>query len=206
MDTDSDRGKPVGRDQVVSAVLEHAADLFAERGPAATSIRDIAIRSGVNQGLIFRHLGVKEQLIGAVLDYLGAEAETLIHTGASRGAFEKHAERHWKVIARTILDGYPIAQLQQRFPLVAHAVEHARRHRPDDEARLAAAHATALQLGWRLFEPFLRSATELSDLPEENLQAAVDALTYQLLAETDSGKDVSRQPTNPLGFPPGTKY
>lgn len=51
-------------------MLEAAADLFAERGPAATSIRDIAARSKVNHGLVFRHFGAKEQLVGAVLDYL----------------------------------------------------------------------------------------------------------------------------------------
>ncbi len=38
----------------------HATDLFAERGPAATSIRDIAARSGVNDGLVFRPFGTKK--------------------------------------------------------------------------------------------------------------------------------------------------
>src|SRR5262249_27423330 len=53
-------GVPVGRAEVVAAVLESAADLFAERGPAATSIRDIAARSRVNHGLIHRHFGSKD--------------------------------------------------------------------------------------------------------------------------------------------------
>jgi hypothetical protein len=38
----------------------NVADLFAERGPAATSIRDIAARSRVNHGLIHRHVGGKD--------------------------------------------------------------------------------------------------------------------------------------------------
>ncbi|MCV7113486.1 helix-turn-helix transcriptional regulator, partial [Mycolicibacterium setense] len=51
------RKTPTGREEVAAAVLEAAADLFAERGPAATSIRDIAARSKVNHGLVFRHFG-----------------------------------------------------------------------------------------------------------------------------------------------------
>ena len=50
----------MGRDEVVAAVLEAASELFAARGPAATSIRDIAAKSNVNHGLVFRHLGSKE--------------------------------------------------------------------------------------------------------------------------------------------------
>ena len=67
-------GRPVGRHAAVAAVLSAAADLFAERGPAATSVRDIVVRSGVNHGLVYRHLGTKEQLVGAVLDYLSDES------------------------------------------------------------------------------------------------------------------------------------
>ncbi|EUA92019.1 bacterial regulatory s, tetR family protein [Mycobacterium ulcerans str. Harvey] len=62
-------------------MLEAAADLFAERGPAATSIRDIAARSKVNHGLVFRHFGAKEQLVGAVLDYLGTHLTELLRAG-----------------------------------------------------------------------------------------------------------------------------
>ena len=69
MTTQSARGRrniPTGREEVAAAILEAATDLFAERGPAATSIRDIAARSKVNHGLVFRHFGTKEQLVGAV--------------------------------------------------------------------------------------------------------------------------------------------
>ena len=62
----------------MAAVLESAADLFAERGPAATSIRDIAARSSVNHGLIHRHFGSKDGLVGAVLDHLGQHLAELL--------------------------------------------------------------------------------------------------------------------------------
>src|ERR1700761_668758 len=60
-------GVPLGRAEVVAAVLESAADLFADRGPAATSIRDIAAHSKVNHGLIHRHFGSKDGLVAAGL-------------------------------------------------------------------------------------------------------------------------------------------
>lgn len=66
-----DATAPLGRDEVVAAILTAAADLFAERGPTATSIRNIATLAGVNDGLIHRHFGSKDRLVGAVLDYLG---------------------------------------------------------------------------------------------------------------------------------------
>jgi TetR/AcrR family transcriptional regulator, repressor for neighboring sulfatase len=173
---------PVGRDEIVAAVLAHAADLFAERGPAATSIRDVAARSGVNQGLIFRHIGTKAQLVGAVLDQLAQHTSTRLESGASAAAIEAEGERHWKVLARAILDGFPVGELQRRFPGASMLVEHAQEaHADEHAARVAAANALALQLGWRLFGPFLRSATGLGDVAEDELRKDVDACAAGIL-------------------------
>jgi AcrR family transcriptional regulator len=178
---DAAKAAPVGRDEVVAAVLTHAADLFAERGPAATSIRDIAARSGVNHGLIFRHLGTKDQLVGAVLDQLADEV-TAAMAGGSSAAIEARSERQWKVLARAILDGFPVGKLQQRFPGATLLVGLAADGHPDDRtASLAAANAMALQLGWRLFEPFLRSATGLDDLSDADLRDAVNRCAAKVL-------------------------
>ena len=47
---------------MIEAVCKAAAELFAERGPAAVSSRDIAARAGVNYGLIHRHFGSRQEL------------------------------------------------------------------------------------------------------------------------------------------------
>jgi AcrR family transcriptional regulator len=183
-----DEKSPVGRDEVVAAVLTHAADLFAERGPAATSIRDVATRSGVNHGLIFRHLGTKDQLVGAVLEHLARQTSALLESSGSRAAIEAQSERHWKVLARAILDGFPVGELQQRFPGATMLVDVARDlHPTETEARIAAANTLALQLGWRLFEPFLRSATGLGGLTEAELREVVDTCAAGLLGATPTG-------------------
>ena len=110
---------PTGREEVAAAILEAATDLFAERGPAATSIRDIAARSKVNHGLVFRHFGTKDQLVGAVLDHLGTTLTDLLDSGAPADVVERALDRQMRVMARTLLDGYPAAQLQKRFPNIA---------------------------------------------------------------------------------------
>jgi TetR/AcrR family transcriptional regulator len=49
-----------------SAVIDAAERLFAERGFAATSMRDISTASGVSHPLIHHHFGSKEELYSAV--------------------------------------------------------------------------------------------------------------------------------------------
>lgn len=164
-----------------AAVLEAATDLFAERGPAATSIRDIAARSKVNHGLVFRHFGTKDQLVGAVLDNLGANLTELLESGAP-AEVERAMDRQMRVMARTVLDGYPAAQLQQRFPNVASLLDEVLpRHDTELGGRLAVANALALQFGWRLFAPILRSAAGLDELADDEVKHAVDAEVVRIL-------------------------
>jgi TetR/AcrR family transcriptional regulator, repressor for neighboring sulfatase len=177
MTTSSARGRPktpTGREEVAAAILEAATELFAERGPAATSIRDIAARSRVNHGLVFRHFGTKEQLVGAVLDQLGRNLTDLLQSGTTPDVLDQALDRQMRVMARTLLDGYPAAQLQKRFPNIAALLDWVRPlHDDDTGARLAVANALALQFGWRLFAPILRSATGLEDMPEPEIREAV---------------------------------
>jgi AcrR family transcriptional regulator len=50
-----------------AALLQAAQELFAERGYERTTVRDIADRAGVNQALLFRYFGNKEDLFHVVL-------------------------------------------------------------------------------------------------------------------------------------------
>ena len=164
-------------------VLSHAADLFAERGPAATSLRDIAARSGVNQGLIFRHIGNKEAVIAAVLDFLVEELAAGVRAGVPRAELEAKGERQLKVLARAALDGFDVGRLQHRFPNVEPLLEVAHAHHPDDlDARLAVADSVALLLGWRLFEPFLVAAAGIPDAARQDWKGALDQRIADLLA------------------------
>ncbi|MEE6135010.1 helix-turn-helix domain-containing protein [Mycobacterium sp. 050128] len=165
---------PTGRDEVVAAILESAADLFAERGPAAASIRDIAARARVNHGLVFRHFGNKEQLVGAVLNHEAAALSKLIDAGAELPEIATAGTRQLRILSQALLDGYPVAQLQTSFPAADRLLDEVRPlHDNDDAARLATAHAVALLLGWQLFESFIRSAFGLQDLPANTLRDSI---------------------------------
>jgi len=173
---------PTGREEVVAAILDAATELFAERGPAATSIRDIAARSKVDHGLVFRYVGTKEKLVGAVLDHLGATTTALLEVDPTAPEAERALDRHMRVMARTLLDGYPAGKLQSRFPGATLLFDRVRATRDDDRgARLAVANAFALQLGWRLFAPFLRSATGLDELTDDEMREAVQAEVGRLV-------------------------
>jgi AcrR family transcriptional regulator len=177
MTTSSATGRrkvPTGREAVAAAILEAATDLFAERGPAATSIRDIAARSNVNHGLVFRHFGTKEQLVGAVLDHLGMTSTEMRRSGVSKTELHQAGDRHMRVLARALLDGYPVGKLQTQFPGMSELLDAIRpRHDDDRSAQLAVANAAALQFGWRMFEPFLRASTGLDELSDDELREAV---------------------------------
>jgi AcrR family transcriptional regulator len=174
-------GAPLGRAEVVAAVLESAADLFAERGPAATSIRDIAAGSRVNHGLIHRHFGSKDRLVAAVLDHLGQHLAGLLDAKADGSAIGEAVDRQLRVLARTSLDGYSIGKLQSRFPTMELLLESARaRHSTELGARLAAAHTVALQLGWCLFGDFLRASTGLEDLDDRTFARSIGSTVAQI--------------------------
>jgi TetR/AcrR family transcriptional regulator, repressor for neighboring sulfatase len=177
-----DMAGPVGKDEVVAAALTAAAELFAERGPAATSIRDIATRSKVNHGLIYRHFGTKEQLVGAVLDHLGGRLTALLDDGDRAVEIDEAMDQHMRLMARALLDGYPVGQLQTRFPGVTRLLGQVLPRFDDEQSgRLAVANAVALQLGWRLFEPFLKSATGLDAIGDDDVRAAVGAEIARIL-------------------------
>jgi TetR/AcrR family transcriptional regulator, repressor for neighboring sulfatase len=175
--------KPIGKDEVVAAVLEAASELFAEKGPAATSIREVAARAGVNHGLLHRHFGSKRQLLAATLQHLADSAAALREAGASVAQLEAAHELQARVMVRSMLDGFPIEELQQRFPGMERFLEQVRSgHTDERNARLMAAHAMALQFGWGLMAPTLRAAFGLHDLGDAELRAAVAEQVAKIVA------------------------
>ncbi|HEY9303225.1 MAG TPA: helix-turn-helix domain-containing protein [Mycobacterium sp.] len=178
--------KPLGKDEVVAAVLTAASELFAERGPTVTSIREVAARAGVNHGLLHRHFGSKRQLLAATLQHLADSAAALRDTGASAEQLEAAHELQVRVMVRSKLDGFPIEELQERFPGMERFLEQVRSDVSDErQARLVAAHAMALQFGWALMAPTLRVAFGLN-LGEAEIREAVAEQIAKIIAGAGS--------------------
>ena len=54
-------------EQTKARILATARQLFAERGVAEVTVRDIAAVAGVNHALVHRYFGTKEEMIAAIL-------------------------------------------------------------------------------------------------------------------------------------------
>ena len=50
-------------------IINHAIDLFAEKGFEGTSIRDLATRAGVNVAMVNYYFGSKEKLLEALIEF-----------------------------------------------------------------------------------------------------------------------------------------
>jgi AcrR family transcriptional regulator len=154
--------RPRGRTEVVAAVLDAARALIAERGPDV-ALRDIAERANVNFGLIYQYVGTKEQLLQEV--YLRAARDA-----ADRLADAEHLDEALamlmtfgdgttaRLVAWAALGGAQSQDLFRDSPAldvlarltVADAAASGRVVTLED-ARVLAALAMAVALGWRLF-------------------------------------------------------
>jgi AcrR family transcriptional regulator len=177
------------------SLLEAAVELFAERGPASVSIRDIARHAGVNHGLIHRHFGSKDDLL--------AEAIEVGSFSLQPGAFAPegfdidrvvHAMHHGspspKTIARIILDDIAIATVRPRYPVLQSLLIFARQLRPEArptglaDPRLAAAAAASLVVGSAIWGGALRETFGLDD--EDAVESAMADLGRWLLGTSTS--------------------
>jgi len=186
---------PRGREQVKQALLDAAAELFAEQGPARVSVRELADRAGVNHGLVHRHFGSKEGLLRALMERLaqsiaasaepndGVALPPALVASAARSAY-------WRVLARALLDGRDPRELQAGFPLIRQLLTRVKRAQAaglvidDVDARLLTAMSLALGLGWLLFEPFVLAATGLERRHRDELREQAQALWLRLVRGT----------------------
>jgi AcrR family transcriptional regulator len=179
--------RPHGRDEVVAALIATAATLFAERGPAAVSLRDVATAADVNLGLIHRYIGSKEDLLAAVLAARPGMAPLQTYAERSpvevvealiRAAFTPAP--YMTLFLRAGLDGYDVKRLQRDFPLILTVAKSVRRDLPRRDADLRVALLTATVFGWYALGPIVLDILGQDNLtPDEvatTLRPAIEAL------------------------------
>ncbi len=160
-------GTAKGRVAVEAALLEAAADLLAERGPKATSVRDIAARAGVNHGQVHHYFGGKRGLLKAAMSYLAHsyyDHVVELSEGRSLPIPLPMVEDQRYIIAalRAAIEGdMELARIE-----IEEGVSLARRvldrmtevaglEQPSFDQKLELIEGTATQLAWTAFEPFL---------------------------------------------------
>jgi len=187
----------------MEAVLAAATTLFAIRGPASVSVRDIAATAGVNHALVHRHFGSKQEVLRAVLEQaareMAAVVETLptVHAGLDAlltASVER--EMYWRALARAILDGENPQVLQRDFPTIRQLIALLQKERhqagPDAEAhspssldaRVVIGTLSALMLGWVVFEPYLLRATGLEKDDRKQIREQVVQMLHMMIDGT----------------------
>jgi TetR/AcrR family transcriptional regulator, repressor for neighboring sulfatase len=155
------------------ALLASAVELFAERGPASVSIRDVARHAGVNHGLVHRHFGSKDDLLTEAIEV--GSASLLPGATAADGfdidyvvATMHRGSPSAKTIARVLVDDIAIREVRPRYPVI-HALLALVRELPADERpaalsdpRLAAAASVSLVVGSVIWGPVLRKVFGLA--------------------------------------------
>ena len=172
-------------------LLASAIILFAQRGPASVSVRDIGRHAGVNQGLIYRHFGSKEALLAEAIQ---EGASGLFPAALAADGFDfdlmshllHHSSPAPRLLARTIVDGIQITAVRQQFPVLRRLLDTSD-HGPTgtgpvvgSDPRLAVVSVGALALGSVIWGGLLRNTLGLSD--RDGIEAAVADLARFLLA------------------------
>lgn len=183
-------GQPVdgtAREALVAAAVE----LFALHGPASVSVRDVARRAGVNQALIYRHLGSKQELIAAAFEQ---GSSSLFPAALSPAGFDLDMVSHQlhrgapasRLIARIVVDGVDIAAVRQQFPILRRLLEAsgdgpkgATATGPTDP-RIAVSAATCMAMGSAIYGPGLCDALGLPS--GELIEVAIAELSRTILA------------------------
>jgi AcrR family transcriptional regulator len=178
---------PTSRD----ALLGSAIELFAQRGPASVSVRDIAAHAGINQGLIHRHFGSKAALLAEVLEQgsSGMFPAALSDQGFDFDAMSwllHHESPAPRLIARTLVDGIDISSVRRQFPILRRLVDDfdgvPSGAGPGDlsDPRVAVVATAAMALGSAIWGEQLRTALGLG--PGDGVEAAIADLARFLVS------------------------
>jgi len=171
--------RPRGRAEVEAAILASARALIADRGPSGVALRDIAEHAGVNFGLVYHYFGTKDQLLDGVYadatEQAAARLREAAHLDEALAVLMSLGDGTTaRLVAWAVLDGKDPAELFGVSPALAVLADLVRRDAAAagrrvtaDEARVFAALAMVVALGWRLFGPMaLAVAGAKSDDPQ----------------------------------------
>lgn len=187
--------RPVGREEVMAAVLTAATELFAQRGPDAVTVREVADRAGVNHALIHRHYGTKDELLRVVLAQAAERMDAVSRVMAnSRDDLTpvvsalRAEDQCVRLLAWAILSGYPVKEIwpehlaaRRLQAVLSDERRDAERTGDVTDPRAVVATAQAMLLGWMVFLPFLERAGDLGNLDGFDEAAVLDDAVQALL-------------------------
>ncbi len=186
----NDADAPRGPDEVVAAVVAAAVDELATGGIAGVTVRQIAARAGVNPGLVHRYIGSKVDLVRRAVAAAGHDLDRHLDDDRSgpndqvlgQVTAPESLVRYEQLLAHLALEDQDLDGLDLGSQLWAETAGDTDRAL-DRTARLQAVSMVALDLGWRLFQPLVSTATRLDPGQEaqvwDHLPAVQAALSTQ---------------------------
>lgn len=101
-------------------LIEVALDVFAQRGFAGATTKEIARAAGVTEAIVFRHFPTKQDLYRAVLNHATSECEMSNRMAGVDAAMARNDDAGvFAEIARLVLEGYSVETRYQRTMLFA---------------------------------------------------------------------------------------
>jgi len=186
----------LGREGSIEALVAAARALFAEHGPDAVSLRDVARRAGVSHGLIHHYIGSRDDLLSLVFagsteharaDLLGAgDPLDAIRRLRSLGGDD---DEYARLLAWSLLERRDPAEFHgrsQALDAVMATDPHGSR-----QLRVAVAAAIVQTLGWKLFGSYALTAAGLSESDRAELRELIEQQADALLGEASAGDEVS---------------
>ncbi len=161
--------------------------LFAERGYAEVTVRQIALAAGVSPALVIHHYGSKESLrarleerIAAVVESMLADLARLPEEGGSTSVAELFTERLEDepgmagYVRRLLADGGPagLALFERLYQVTVaglRALEHAGVIRPSRDEAVRSAFLLSNDLAMLVFRPHLSEVVGIDPLSRDGL-------------------------------------
>ncbi len=179
----------------IDHVLAVATDLFTKHGPATLSLKWVALEADVSSDRVTAEWSTIDTLLSDVLDRLSIRFEEaggdILSVDASVGS--DVIDAYHRIMARALLDRAEVTSPVRDVAQIERWVKVLQDHFGLDEhdARLRLSQTFALEWGWRLFGPHLKTACGLDDEPADDFLVEIRKLSAQILAMPPEDLDPS---------------
>lgn len=176
MPVTSKSNRPVGRppdaelqERRRAEILDAATAVFAERGFAAADVQDVADKTGVGKGTVYRYFPSKEELFLAAVDHGMRNLKTTVDAAAAA------AEQPLKRIAEGVR---AYLTFFDEHPEIVELLVHERAHFRDRKTPTYFVHREANMGPWQdLFRGLIQAGT-VRELPVEQITEVISDLLY----------------------------
>jgi AcrR family transcriptional regulator len=179
-----------GRERVTERVVLAAQELFARRGFAGVTVREIAEKAGVSHALVHRYFGSKHDILVAVFRYNATPMAALAlgDVGAHEAALamaralRTNRRDYVRLVTRLALDGTSVEFLGHDFPAFRLLVDLLQRETDSaavqagrsPDPRVVAVAATALIFGWTALEDWFPAFTGWHEDDMEGVERSLE--------------------------------